>query len=299
LQELIDGASGNEPVTSLLRKVKVVASRADMPALDEWVQHELGGYFDEDADLPDYRGPFKTEILGSFSGRFGSGIRNAPIPSALFPEDYRDGMLFNVAFPQPIAEIEDLASAKDGIRITWPANAIAVVNGLMMSGRMRPIYEGMGLTQAWHSIGTHQLIGIVDAVRNRILDLALTIERVSPETGQPNAPPLPDETRQVVITNIYGNSTNVAVASADFTQVVHVATGDAAALARALDSVGVPAEQIESLFEALEADGPVHDEMGPNTKNWLGNLMAGAAQLGIGAAGGVIAEAIAHYLGVS
>ena len=208
-------------------------------------------------------------------------------------------MLFNVAFPQPIVEIEDLAQAKEGIRITWPANAIAVVNGLMMSGKMQPIYEGMGLTQAWHSIGTHQLVGIVDAVRNRILDLALTIEKVNPETGQPNAPPLPEETRQMVITNIYGDSTNVAVASADFTQVVNVASGDASALAKALDSVGVPAEQIESLFEALEADGPVDDEMGPETKNWLGNLMAGAAQLGIGAVGGVIADAIAHYLGIA
>ena len=83
------------------------------------------------------------------------------------------------------------------------------------------------------------------------------------------------------------------------TDRVGSASGDASALAKALDSVGVPAEQIESLFEALEADGPVDDEMGPETKNWLGNLMAGAAQLGIGAVGGVIADAIAHYLGIA
>lgn len=128
----------------------------------------------------------------------------------------------------------------------------------------------------------------------RLLD-----DDVSRSVPQPDAPPLPDQTQRMVITNIYGDSTNVAVASADFTQIANITRGDEAALAKSLDSVGVPAEHIESLFAALEADGPVENEMGPETKNWLGNLMAGAAQLGIGAAGGVIADAIAHFLGIA
>jgi len=142
VQELVDGASGDVPVTSLLRKVKVVAARAEVPALDEWVQHELAGYRG-DVELPDYRGPFETEVLGMFGGAFGSALKNAPIPSVAFPSEFRDGVLFNIAFPQPIAEIEELSQAQHGLTAPWPANAVAVVNGLIASGKMSPSRSGL------------------------------------------------------------------------------------------------------------------------------------------------------------
>lgn len=295
IQELINGASGDASVTSLLRKVKVVAARAEVPALDEWVQHELDGYPDG-AELPEYRGPFQTEVIGHFGGPFGSGMRNAPIPSALLPEEFRAGMLFNISFSQPIAELEELTQGDGVLQSPWPANAIAYVNGLILSGKIE-IYGDMGLLQAWRQVSKPQIVAIIDAVRNRILDLALTMEKSYPETGQPDAPPLPTEAQQLIVTNIYGTS-NVAVASSDFNQFIDLEPGDREALAKVLDSVGVPDEEIQALFEALESDGEVESEVGPSTKRWLGNLMTRATDLGIGAAGGVIAEAVARYLGI-
>ena len=45
LDDLIDGASGDDvPVATLLRKVKVLASRLRSVAFEEWVDHELTGY---------------------------------------------------------------------------------------------------------------------------------------------------------------------------------------------------------------------------------------------------------------
>lgn len=298
LQELIDGASGDAPVPTLLRKVKIVASRADVPALDEWVQHELDGY-PARAELPDYRGPFDAEVLGMLTGPLGSGMRNAPIPSAVFPDDYRDGYLFKNAFPQPIAELVELAHADDGrLQAPWPANAVAVVNGLIQAGRVQ-IEGGWVLQQAWRVITAAQLVAVVDAVRNRILDLALTMEQANPETGQRDAPPLAEEASQTIITNIYGDSTNVAVASENVTQAISFGVGEREGLGRYLESLGVPSTEIESLFTALNADGEVDGEIGPHTKAWLGNLMAGASKLGLGVAGGLIVAAISHYLGIA
>src|SRR5437763_12373438 len=103
LSELVDGASGTAPVASLLRKVKVLAARLGVDQLDEWVEHELMGYPD-DAALPSYRGPFRTEVLGHFSGPLGSGYQNAPIAPICFPQEFRDGLRFNIEFRQAIAE---------------------------------------------------------------------------------------------------------------------------------------------------------------------------------------------------
>jgi hypothetical protein len=223
-------------------------------------------------------------------------MRNAPIPSALFPQEFRAGMLFNIIFLQPIAELEELTKGDGVLQSPWPANAIAYVNGLIVSSRME-IYGDMGLLQAWRHISKPQIVAIIDSVRNRILDLALTMEKSYPESGQPDSPPLPMEAQQLIVTNIYGRS-NVAVATSNFSQFMSSEPGDRDGLAKVLDSIGVPEEEVRGLFEALESDGNVESEIGPHTKRWLGNLMTRAGDLGIGAAGGVIAEAVSRFLGI-
>lgn len=295
LDELIEGASGDTAVTTLLRKVKVVAARAEVPALDEWVQHELDGY-PEGATIPEYRGPFQVEALGTFSGPFGSGIQNAPIPSIGFPPEFRDGRLFYIQFAQPIAQIEELSRSGDNPRAQWPANAIALTNSLIESGKVA-LYEGMGLVQAWQPISRGQLVAIIDAVRTRILDLALAMERSNPATGQTGAPPLPPGDQHQIVTNIYGNA-NVAVASTGFTQSIDVGIGDRASLTQYLASLGLAESDINDLFAAIQRDGSEASELGPATSQWLGRIMLSARELGIEAAGGLIAVAVAKFLGI-
>lgn len=298
LDELIDGASGDASVTALLRKVKVVASRADVPALDEWVEHELGGY-PEGVDVPTYRGPFATEVLGTFGGPFGSGMKNAPVPSIGFPAKFRDGILFNVTFTQSIAELEELSHSSEQLQSPWAANAIALTNSLIERGEVT-LYEGLGLQQAWRVISRAQLVSIIDTVRTRILDLALTMERADPSTGQADAPPLPTDTKQMIVTNVFGGNPNIAVASEQFTQTVEIPVGDRAALREQLDALGVPEPDIGDLFAAISADDAVNRRsLGPETSGWLASIMVRAQDLGIGTAGGLIAAAIAQFVGLA
>lgn len=61
----------------ILLKLRLLAAHLGSRPLAEWVKHESEGY-PADAELPDYR-IIPVSYTASFSGPFGSGIKNAPI----------------------------------------------------------------------------------------------------------------------------------------------------------------------------------------------------------------------------
>jgi hypothetical protein len=74
LTELVDAASGDAvPVSTLLRKVKVIASRLKVGELESWVDHELAGY-PPDAELPEYRVRSRQRYLVTLAARLGAHI---------------------------------------------------------------------------------------------------------------------------------------------------------------------------------------------------------------------------------
>ena len=301
LDDLVSGASGDASVSSLLRLVRVIAARARVPALGEWVDHEQHGYA-EGVPLPAYRGPFVFNVVGHLTG-LGGELRNAPIGSLRFPEEYRNN-LFRVHFRQPIVALERLALASSDLIVRWPADMIGLINGLIRDGRIS-LYDDFFLLDAWKTVPLTQVVTIVDSVRNRILELALSMQDTDPTLGQVGGHQLPPESSQSFITNIYGSSSNVAIASSDVVQSVQVQRGDKDSLAKSLRSVGVPDEEIRGLFEALAADGLQADprgtdpsEIGVATSTWFTRLMLGAKELGMGAASGLIARALSQYLGI-
>jgi AbiTii len=307
LSELIDAASGDDaPVSTLLRKVKVIAARMHTGELAAWVEHELVGY-PADATLPEYRGPFRAEVLGHFSGPFGSRLENAPVPPIGFPEKFREGALFNIEYRQPIAELEQLAQTKKELHADWPADAVALTNSMIQAGTVH-LYEHMGLQQARRRISPTALKAIVDTVRTRILDLALYLEGVVPEAGQPDATPPSKEQVQQIVTNVYGGTPNIAVASSDFEQsMTFPSPGDEPALLRFLDEIGIERDELAQLESALEEDRSTGEDesgkrMGPRVSAWLGRVTvrtATAATTGAaGAVGGLAAKALAAHFGL-
>ena len=304
LDDLISGASGDVPVSSLLKKVKVVAARARVPALAEWVGLELNGY-GPGVELPAYRGPFVFDVVGHLAGPGGGQLRNAPIGSLEFPEDYRNSDLFRVHFTQPIVVLEDATRGNEERIVRWPANTIGLINGLIQEGRMS-LYQDFFLQDAWFTIPRAPFVSIVEAVRNRILDLALKMQDTDPKLGQIGVQKLSPEISQSFITNIYSSSPNVAIASANTTQNVLIEPGDRHSLASVLRSLGVSESEIDALFEALADDTTEEhagdsetNQVGPATSSWLARVMLSANQIGTGAAGGLIARALGQYLGLS
>lgn len=256
------------------------------------------------ADLPKYRGPFHCEALGTFGGPFGSGIKNAPIPQFQFPARLQP--LFNIEFRQSLAEIEELSKAPKMLGRWWPADAIAYTNSLIQRGEL-DLYEGMFLQQAQTPISPPLLRSVVDAVRTRILDLALSFERDAPEAGESNSPPPDPGIVKNIITNVFGGSPNVAIDSADVRQVV-VHRGDLNSLTRALAKLEIDAADIDDLRVVLEENPPpdageaAPAELPAQVQTWLGKIATKAAVAAgtgaVSATAGLAAKALAAHYGL-
>ncbi len=93
---------------SVLLKFRLLASRLGSNLLEEWVRYESEGY-PRETDVPPYR------IVGAsyhdtFSGPFGSGINNAPIPTHLVKK-YAGDKWVNIEIRESIAAIDGLVKS--------------------------------------------------------------------------------------------------------------------------------------------------------------------------------------------
>ncbi|MBM4653856.1 hypothetical protein GS462_26620 [Rhodococcus hoagii] len=89
LTKLIDAASGEESIATVVRKLYVLARRAGAADLEAWAVKELNGYEASDP-LPTYRGPIPVNPLGLFIDGFGGKIKNVAMPSMHVPEEVRE-----------------------------------------------------------------------------------------------------------------------------------------------------------------------------------------------------------------
>lgn len=289
LSEIIDAATGETvSIATLLRQVKVLGVRTGTQELSAWVDNELHGYGNE-LELPDYRGPFQTQVWSTWSGPFNSMIRNAPLPPSAFPEALREAGAFEIEFRESVRELERLAGSDGLLSYYWGTDVIGHLNLLMQKGRlpelaaMAPMH---GMVSAHRVVSPALITSVLDQVRTRVLGLALDIERVAPEAGEPGAE-LKDQgaVQNIVHAYIYGDGNTIAVDSPGAIQVGNVAAGDLDALLAAVRELGLAEDDVEELRTALEedaADGDV-ERVGPGTRvtQFMGRVaMGGLAKAG-------------------
>ena len=196
--EVIDA---DRPLASVLRKARVLAAELDNEPLRHWATHELNGYPDE-AALPPYRARRPVPVLGNFAGPFGSRVENMPIPQLSVDERLRDGWLFNFAFTEPVAAYEEaLRTDQADLKAPWPAEGLVVA---------RPrVLEAMECMTAWRVVPRGLVVGVVEGVRNRLLEFVLELKREAPEAGDVPASELPlskDRVTQIVNMTIYAGA---------------------------------------------------------------------------------------------
>ena len=302
LREIQEAAvSETTSVATVLRKCRILAARLKHDDLKTWVLYELDGYPDFDS-IPSYR-ILSCESFGNFFGRFGSEIRNAQIPLSCLPEKWRES-LSNVYFNQGVGELQDLvSSSKEGkLQQLWSADLYPIIG--------QQIYQDMNLVQAWKKISQSGVVGILDAVRNKILNFSLEIEAENPEAGEsaPGAEPpvAPGIMNQIFNNNIYGNVGNIASASPHARQHSNIAVknNDFESLAAFLSSsVGVTPDDISGLKEAVKQDEqPKEGHFGARVAGWIGGMVTKAAQgtlkVGVNVASSVITQALKGYYGL-
>lgn len=202
----------NEPIGSLLRKCKILAARLGSQEFKDWIEHELNGFSDKD-NFPKYR-IMSVHCKGNFSGGFGSSMNNAEIPRRCIPEEFREG-LFTSYFSQPVSAIESLINDSDGgtAQEPWPTD-VTVHFG-------ENIYQGMNCLEAWKVIPVNALVGMLDVIRNKVLNFVLEIESEDPQAGDApiNSQPVAEKkVEQIFHTHISGNVQNLATGSSSFKQ---------------------------------------------------------------------------------
>jgi len=288
--------AANSDLGELLRKCKVLAARLDSKPLEDWLIWESNGY-PKDVDLPDYR-VWDLNLKGNFAGPFGSGLKNAPIPRVCVPKNIRDKVtVFKCR--QSVASLQDLLS-NDAKNFEIHLDDVALVLG-------DKVYDGNNCLQAWGEIGRSNLLEVVNAVRNRILDLVLAIGKEDPKAGEVpgSAEKLPpSRVQQIFNTTVYGGASNIVGTAESSTISFNVQIGDFKSLAQALEQNGIDSADVRELEMAVEAEPSLNESrsFGPRVSGWLakmcGKAASGAWKIGLGAAGALLAKLIAMYYGL-
>ncbi|MFQ5863376.1 MAG: hypothetical protein ACE5IC_09695 [Candidatus Brocadiales bacterium] len=288
----------NSDLGTLLRKCKVLAARLGSVPLENWLLWESNGY-PPDVEVPDYR-IWPLEPKGHFAGPFGSSLQNASIPLVCIPEKARKHYE-RYKCRESIASIEALLRKSDKGTVSVSTGDLAVLLGTN-------VYQGLNCIQAWAEFSTTHLVELLNTVRNRILDFALAIHKEAPTAGESvgnvAAVIQPEKVTQIFNTTVYGGSANLVGTAYGSSIVFNIVTNDFASLARALRHEGISDSDIKELHGAVESDHKPIDggKFGPKVSSWVGKMMQKAADgswgIGIGAAGNLLARAIAKYYGL-
>ncbi|CAC9688152.1 hypothetical protein [Delftia tsuruhatensis] len=235
-------------------RLRLLAARIGSQPLAEWVRYESEGY-PRDAELPGYRF-IPVSYTANFSGPFGSGIKNAPI-SPYLVKKFAGEHWVRHEMRESIAAVDDLlATAGDDGHLG--INAADLI--LVLQGKVYPDYACNSVTG---SIARSSLASIRHAVRSRVLELTLELEKSVPDAtaiaigpaALPSAPSAATAT-QIAQQIIYGNFTSIAATGDGATIQVAVAPHDTQSLAQFLTGSGMVEEDAKELARLAASEKP-------------------------------------------
>jgi hypothetical protein len=288
----------NSDLGTILRKCKVLAARLGSEPFENWLIWESNGYPD-DIHVPDYR-IWPLEVKGHFYGPFGTGVENAPIPHACLPKESR-------AFYERYESRISISGIEDALK-NLGAGGVRVSTGDLALALGTKVYENQNCVQAWAQFSSSNLVELLNTVRNRVLDFSLAIWKENPNAGEANNMSTtavePSKVTQMFNTIVYGGSANLVGTANDSSFVINITPHDFSSLESFLRKNGLEPEDIEGLNSALESDVPIKDKdkLGPKVSAWIAKMVKKAADggwsVGVGAAGSILAQAIAKYYGL-
>lgn len=308
LRQIQEGATEDTvPLSTVLRRCKVLAARLKHAELDGWVEHELNGYPNW-REMPDYR-TMSTQVLGNFNGYFQSRILGAQIPTRSIPAEHQD-WAFHHHFDEGIAHYEELlrsnkSKGEDAGDMQAPLPIEFVARHLAGEGK---VLEKYACVEAYRPVTRAMLKGMLDTVRNRVLTFSLDIETEFPELVNEPLPArqqMTDRLSQIFNITIWGGSNTIAAGSGTASQLLGaVVPGDLRAFRTVLASLGVDREAATDLERAISEDqAEGADGIGCRAKEWIARTSAvvakGGLVVGSEAAGGMLAQIVMRYLGLA
>jgi hypothetical protein len=163
------------------------------------------------------------------------------------------------------------------------------------------MYEDFQCHEAVAQFTTQNLVALLDAVRNRILDFVLALGKIAPDAGESQARVEVQRVTQIFNTTVHGP---VGVVGSANNSVVNVIANNWTSLAQFLTSNGVAQADVDELQAAVEAEPKAEPgKWGLRVSKWIGKMGAKAAdgtwQVGLGAASNLLAQALTAYYRLS
>jgi len=288
-----EAVDGDSDLPSLLRKCRILAQRLGNESLKNWVVSELDGY-PPGADLPDYRIYNRPVIIGHYLGPMGSSLSNVQIPESAIDEQFREGVL-PVRFYQSVSELEVQSGASENgsIQIAMPPEYAGII-------RYQSVAAHLQLAQFFKVIHVSVVEGILDTVRNRILNFTLELEEFASSTGDPLRSlkeEHPREIQQVFNTTVLGDVGNLNQGGDHVSQTSNVQKGDLEDIGRKFTEVGLSPVEVAEFQEALSSESPNSDgTFGQRVSGQFGKAIqkAGGGLLKISSA--VASNLLAHWI---
>lgn len=279
-------------ISNTLRKAKILASAIGLPEFREWVDCELSGYTDLDK-VPSYR-RFQPTNLGTFSGPFQSGVKNMVLPTYNLPDVVRE-FAENLIFFDGVGALEALGSSTRQRK--WPQEMVMLAQDSMQ------LTGGMVLVDAHQPVPSYAISGVLDQVKNRLLDFVLGLQESNVTSEDlDNRSVKPEVARNLFNINIYGDRNIVASGEHVNQQIKTVQKGDIESLIRILREFNIDDQDLSELESAVSADPSAPESgYGPKVRAWLGGMISKAASstwnVGLQTASKVLTDALNGYYG--
>ena len=288
-------------IGSVLLKLRLLAAKLGSDVLEEWVRHESEGY-PKDAEVPPYR-VVGASYTGTFFGPFNAQISNAPIPTYLIKK-YAGDSWVRIEIRESVAAVAAMVkSTENGGHLGIDASNLM----LLLQGK---IYEGYACNSIDASISTTSLGEVIQAVRSRVLELTIELEKSIPAAAlvtfgpSEEAAENPDKVQQISQQIIYGNVTNAVAGSPQATVSATVVQGDATSVENFLSQAGIPEQDAKDLAGILASEDPdsPDEPFGAKARAWIAENIKKAAgdtwKVGIAAATAVITQAALGFYGL-
>jgi hypothetical protein len=268
LDDIIETATDDKlPIGNLLRKCLVLEQTFHNEKFKAWLNNELDGYDNVEAEIPSYR-KFNAVSYGFFVGIMGRQINNQPLSLHILDKVDRDRMNV-VSLTQPASSYEGRPNKTDDAQLPWNPTMTTKYQGSFFKD------SDFVLNRAWQLIPGSVLVSLLETVRNRVLRFALELkDQIGPSV--PSVENIPSSTiERSVVNHIYGG--NIVIAShAEHTSQIsqtNITEGDTAALETALSNLGISSEGIAALRADMTADKSSGQEtIGARTKGWLKDI---------------------------
>ena len=296
LDDILNAAiDENVAVSALLMKCRLLAHRLDHEEFKQWVLWESDGY-PEGAPLPDYRKvPAKLKMRVATISEIHSSL---PVPVNAIPDgrisDFRE-----INFRAGIPSLERMSVADKPGALKVSLGELAHTFQHMNETDAEATIDGE-ILDLWQEFSSGQIVGLCNAVRGRVLDFAVEIQKKLPNAGEMSGDSPAAADRERLVSQIFhtavnkGGSINMMGTAIDST-VINITAGDFDGLSKVLADKGLSPGNIEALKEALDAD---NDGFGSNVKKWLGKMTGMAAEGALKTSVDSVMEAVKQYCGL-